>query len=265
MEMLGYIGAVLMGVSLGLIGAGGSILTIPILVYLFGLDMVTATTYSLFTVGVVSAVGGVRSWRKNTPDLSALLWFGLPSVVVVLITRTWLLPALPDPLFQVGGAPVPRALVLLLLFAVLMLASALRMIRRGPEDGAMPATGDRRMVLLPLGLGLGLATGLLGAGGGFLIIPALVLLARTSMKQAIGTSLLIIAVNTLVGFTGDLLHGVRPDGAFLAVFTALAIAGVLIGGRLADHIPNEKLKPAFGWFVLVMGLYIIGRELSHLY
>lgn len=264
MELLGYIGAVLMGISLGLIGGGGSILTIPILVYLFGLDMVTATSYSLFVVGTVSAVGGVRSWRKGAPDVPALLWFGLPSVAAVLVTRTWLLPSLPDPLFHAGEHPVSRGLGLLLLFAVLMLGAALRMMQRDRPGRSGSEGADRRAVLLPLGLALGVVTGLLGAGGGFLIIPALVLYARTPMKQAIGTSLLIIAVNTLIGFAGDLLHGVSPDRTFLAVFTALAIAGVVLGGRWNERIANEKLKPAFGWFVLVMGIYIIGRELSAL-
>lgn len=264
MEILGYIGAVVMGLSLGLIGGGGSILTIPALVYLFHFDMVTATTYSLFIVGAVSAVGGIRSWRRVGPDRQALLHFGLPSVFGVLATRAWLLPALPDPLFSVGGVAVGRSLGLLLLFAVLMLVTSLRMIRRDTTPASPRTTGDRRIALVVLGLGVGMITGLLGAGGGFLIIPALVLLAGTPMKQAIGTSLLIIAANTLIGFTGDLLHGRAVDVAFLLTFTGLAVIGVLIGGRWSERIPNEKLKPAFGYFVLVMGIYIIGRELSSL-
>lgn len=262
MEILGYIGAVLIGLSLGMIGGGGSILTIPVLVYLFHLDMVTATTYSLFIVGAVSAVGGLRSWRKCGPDVPALLYFGLPSVVSVLATRAWLLPALPDPLVRWGGVEVGRSLGLLLLFAVMMLAASLRMMQRDRVSAPEQPTGDRRGLLVPMGLGMGVVTGLLGAGGGFLIIPALVLFAGTPMKQAIGTSLLIIAVNTLIGFAGDLLHGHAVDLVFLLAFTGLAMIGVLIGGRLGDRIPNEKLKPAFGWFVLVMGIYIIGRELS---
>ncbi len=264
MEILGYIGAVLMGLSLGLIGGGGSILTIPVLVYLFHFDMVTATTYSLFIVGVVSAVGGIRSWRKSGPDMPALIYFGLPSVFSVLATRAWLLPALPDPLFTIGGVAIGRSLGLLLLFAVMMLAASLRMMQRDRVIAPPRAAGDRRAVLVPLGLVMGLFTGLLGAGGGFLIIPALVLFAGTPMRQAIGTSLLIIAVNTLIGFTGDVLHGHVVDFTFLLIFSGLAVIGVLLGGQWGDRIPNEKLKPAFGWFVLVMGIYIIGRELSAL-
>ncbi len=263
MELLGYIGAVVMGLSLGLIGGGGSILTIPVLVYLFGLDMVTATTYSLFIVGAVSAVGGARSLRKGSTDLTALLYFGLPSVLSVLATRAWLLPAIPDPLFRVGEVVVGRSLGLLFLFAALMLVSAWRMIRPSPERPA-PNGADQRALLVPLGLAMGVVTGLLGAGGGFLIIPALVLFARTPMDRAIGTSLSIIAVNTLIGFTGDMLHGHSVDFIFLATFTLLAVVGVLLGGWWGDRIPHAKLKPVFGWFVLVMGLYIIGRELSSL-
>ncbi|MBK7383244.1 MAG: sulfite exporter TauE/SafE family protein [Flavobacteriales bacterium] len=260
MEILGYIGAVLMGVTLGLMGGGGSILTVPILVYLFRLDMYTATMYSLFIVGLVSAVGGVRSLRNKVVDPYALVWFGVPSVISVLATRAWLLPGLPDPIIHVGGLIIGKSLALLLLFAVLMLVASLSMIRRTDPSAA---SKERRPALLAsMGLGVGLVTGLLGAGGGFLIIPALVLFARLEIHRAIGTSLILIATNALIGFVGDLWNGPTMDVRFLAVFSGLAIVGVLLGGRWSERIPNEKLKPAFGWFVLVMGIYIIGRELS---
>lgn len=258
MELLGYIGAVLMGISLGVIGGGGSILTVPILVYLFGMDMVTATTYSLFIVGTVSAVGGLRSWRRGGADVQALWYFGVPGLLSVLATRAWVLPAIPDPL-SVGGAELSRSLALLLLFAVLMVFVAVGMIR-GRRSEVPDAGGDRRALLIPLGLLLGLLTGLLGAGGGFLIIPALVFFAGVPMHRAIGTSLIIIAVNTLIGFAGDVLHGHSIDLPFLLTFTSLAILGILVGGHWRDRIPDHRLRPAFGWFVLVMGAYIILKE-----
>ncbi|HEY0976367.1 MAG TPA: sulfite exporter TauE/SafE family protein [Flavobacteriales bacterium] len=258
MELLGYIGAVLMGLSLGVIGGGGSILTIPILVYLFGMEMVTATGHSLFIVGAVSAVGGLRSWRKGEADVQALWYFGLPSVISVLAARAWLLPAIPE-LFEVGGTTITRSLVLLVVFALLMVVVAVNMIRQRKPPVAGMRT-ERRGLLIPLGLLLGLVTGLLGAGGGFLIIPALVFFAHVPMHRAIGTSLIIIAVNTLIGFAGDLVHGDPIDLPFLLTFTSLAILGVLVGGNWRDRIPDHRLKPAFGWFVLVMGIYIILKE-----
>ncbi|MBS1583128.1 MAG: sulfite exporter TauE/SafE family protein [Bacteroidetes bacterium] len=256
----GYASALVMGLILGVMGGGGSILTVPILVYLFHLDMLTATMYSLFIVGVASAAGGVRSWRADHVDRPALFRFGLPSLVTVLATRAWLLPHIPDPILSIHGTPIGRSLGLLLLFAVLMLAAATSMIRtHGP---ATTTATQRRHLLMPLGLGLGLITGLLGAGGGFLIIPALVLIAGTPMHRAVGTSLLIIAANALIGFAGDLTRSPDLDLPFLLVFTALSVVGILFGGRLSDHIPAARLRPAFGWFVLVMGFFIIGRELS---
>ncbi|MFT3884970.1 MAG: sulfite exporter TauE/SafE family protein [Flavobacteriales bacterium] len=259
MVYAGYLGALLMGIVLGLMGGGGSILTVPILVYLFRLDMLTATMYSLFTVGVVSAVGGLRSWRAGV-DKQALLYFGLPSTLTVLSTRMWLVPAIPDPL-HFGGLSIARSWALLILFAVLMMLAATSMIR-GRRTAAGSPGADRRMWLVPLGVGSGVITGLLGAGGGFLIIPALVLLVGMPMHRAVGTSLLIIAANALIGFTGDLVRGSALDLPFLLAFTAVASAGILLGGRWSDRIPGERLRPAFGWFVLVMGLYIIGHELS---
>ena len=112
---------------------------------------------------------------------------------------------------------------------------------------------------------VGAITGLVGAGGGFLIIPALVLLAKLPMKQAVGTSLIIIAAKSLIGFTGDLKRNKIIDWHFLLVFSAIAVVGIIAGSILSKRIPNEKLKPAFGWFVLAMGVYIISKELSNLY
>ncbi|MFN3874771.1 MAG: sulfite exporter TauE/SafE family protein [Flavobacteriales bacterium] len=267
METLGYIGAVLMGLSLGLIGGGGSILTVPILVYLFHVDAVLATAYSLFIVGLTSLIGSVSHMRLGNIHWRTAFVFGIPSIMAVYATRAWLVPALPDPLFHLGGAAVTKALGMLILFAGLMVAAAYSMIRKPKAKAAAEPTGEAAFnypLILGEGIVVGTITGLVGAGGGFLIIPALVLLAKLPMKQAVGTSLIIIALKSLIGFTGDLKGSEAMDWAFLGLFSAVAVAGILIGSLLSKRIANEKLKPAFGWFVLVMGMYIIGRELAQL-
>lgn len=269
MEILGYIGAIIMGLSLGLIGGGGSILTVPILVYLFSVDAVLATAYSLFIVGLTSMVGSVSHMRMGNIHWRTALVFGVPSIVAVFLTRAYLVPALPDPLFSIGAVAVSKSLGMLVFFALLMVAAAYSMIRKpkaplGPDERAEQAIAFNYPLILGEGVVVGTITGLVGAGGGFLIIPALVLLAKLPMKQAVGTSLIIIAAKSLIGFTGDLKGNEVIDWNFLLNFSAIAIAGIIAGSILSKRIPNEKLKPAFGWFVLVMGIYIIGRELSNL-
>jgi len=266
MEILGYIGAIIMGLSLGLIGGGGSILTVPILVYLFSVDAVLATAYSLFIVGLTSLIGSFSHMRLGNIHWRTAIVFGIPSILAVYATRAWLVPALPDPLFTVGGTAVTKSLGMLIFFALLMVAAAYSMIRKTGNTAAMEAgpVSFNYPLILAEGIVVGTITGLVGAGGGFLIIPALVLLARLPMKQAVGTSLIIIAAKSLIGFTGDLKGDEYIDWNFLGLFSGIAIVGIIAGSILSKHIPNEKLKPAFGWFVLVMGVYIIGRELSHL-
>ncbi len=267
MEILGYIGAILMGLSLGLIGGGGSILTVPILVYLFSVDAVLATAYSLFIVGLTSLIGSFSHMHMGNIHWRTAIVFGVPSILAVYATRAFLVPALPDPLFTVGDRVVSKALGMLILFALLMVAAAYSMIRK-PKAKAN-GIGDEEVafnypLILVEGAVVGTITGLVGAGGGFLIIPALVLLAKLPMKQAVGTSLIIIAAKSLIGFTGDLNGDLLIDWNFLLLFSTIAVVGIIAGSLLSKRIPNEKLKPAFGWFVLVMGIYIIAREFSKL-
>lgn len=262
MLVLGYIGALIMGLVLGLIGGGGSILTVPILVYLFGVGKVTATAYSLFIVGATAAAGSASHVRQGNIHWRSAIWFGAPSIAAVFATRAWLLPAIPDEL-SIGGSIVPKGTLLLLLFAVLMVAAAVGMVRGGTGPRA-PSTHKHSTAMILActeGIAVGTLTGLVGAGGGFLIIPALVMLGGLGMKQAIGTSLVIIAAKSLIGFTGDLLAGLHADWAFLLACTATAIAGILLGAALSTRIPGERLKPAFGWFVLVTGMAMVVAEL----
>lgn len=268
MEILGYIGAILMGLSLGLIGGGGSILTVPILVYLFSVDAVLATAYSLFIVGLTSLVGSFSHMRMGNIHWRTAIVFGIPSILAVYATRAWLVPAIPDPILNMDTFVLRKPIGILILFALIMVAAAYSMIHKSKAKATTTVSEQAVAFNYPLilieGIVVGTVTGIVGAGGGFLIIPALVLLAKLPMKQAVGTSLIIIAAKSLIGFTGDLKGSEVIDWNFLLVFSAIAIGGIIAGSMLSKRIPNEKLKPAFGWFVLVMGIYIIGRELSNL-
>ena len=264
MEILGYIASVLIGISLGMVGSGGSILTVPVLVYLMSIDPVLATTSSLFIVGTTSLVGGFRAYSKRLVDFRAVTEFGIPSIFSIFITRHYVLPALPDNMFSIGTIQVSKSMFLMVVFALLMLVASVSMIRNNNNTQKKTADSEtsRQNKVIPLvilGILVGFVTGLLGAGGGFLIIPSLVLFLRLPMKTAIGTSLLIIGINSLFGFLFSLKQ-FEYNWMVLIVFTILAIAGIFIGSKLADRIPGSSLKNGFGWFILVMGIYIIIKE-----
>jgi uncharacterized protein len=260
MEILGYLFSVLIGISIGLIGAGGSILAVPILVYLFSVNPQLATTYSLFIVGATAFFGAIRHYQMGNLKFRLALSFALPSVASLLIVRGYILPIIPDQILSFGNFILTKSMLLMLVFAVLMILASLSMIKSSVEksiDGSKQSLAK----LMLIGFGVGMVTGFLGAGGGFLIIPALVLFSALPMKQAIGTSLLIIFLNSFIGFAGDIINEVQLDYALLISVTLIAIAGMLIGVQLSKKISGAKLKPGFGWFVLIMGLYIIAKEL----
>ncbi|WP_435355785.1 sulfite exporter TauE/SafE family protein [Emticicia sp. SJ17W-69] len=263
MEILGYIGALLMGLTLGLIGGGGSILTVPILVYLFSIDTVLATAYSLFIVGLTSLIGSFSHISQGNVHWRTAFVFGVPSIISVYLTRFYLVPFIPTQIFQVGDFVMSKSLLILMFFALLMVFASYTMIRENKscKEKTVGEIKYNYPLILIEGLVVGTITGLVGAGGGFLIIPALVLLAKLPMKKAVGTSLVIIAMKSLIGFTGDLKGKEHIDWQFLAYFSVVAILGILIGSLLSKKVEDEKLKPAFGYFVLIMGIYIITKEL----
>ncbi|MGK2864407.1 MAG: sulfite exporter TauE/SafE family protein, partial [Chitinophagaceae bacterium] len=263
MEITGFLLAAMVGLSLGLIGSGGSILTVPILVYVLGVSPVLATAYSLFIVGSTALAGGIQSAILKKVDFKTVLIFGIPSLAAVYATRMWLMPVIPEELFTIGSFVVSKPFALMILFAIIMILASVSMIMPEKKNELNENSAIRYnypMILLE-GLIVGTLTGLVGAGGGFLIIPALVILARMPMKLAVGTSLFIIAVKSLIGFVGDLQGSQVIDWKLLGGFTAFALIGIFIGIILSKKIAGEKLKKAFGWFVLVMGLYIVVKEI----
>ena len=262
MQILGYFASLLIGISLGMIGGGGSILTVPVLVYMFSISPVLSTSYSLFVVGSTSLVGAFNNYRKGFVNIKTALLFGLSSITTVFLTRKFLIPHIPQTLGSIGNFKITQSLVIMVLFAILMVAASLSMIKSKKEETNNITVENKKInlpKLLSYGITIGLATGFLGAGGGFLLIPTLVLLVKLPMKEAIGTSLFIIALNSLIGFTGDLGH-FTIDWFFLFKITCIAIAGIFIGGFMSKKISGDKLKKGFGWFVLVMGIYIIVKE-----
>ena len=259
MELIGYLSAIIIGLSLGLIGGGGSILTIPILVYLFKIDPELATSYSLFIVGITSLTGCISHYRMGNLQIKAALYLAIPSIVSILIIREVIFPQIAETLFSIASYQVSKSFLIMIIFSLLMIAASVSMIRKNEISTITGKTNFMQLGII--GFFIGIVTGFLGAGGGFLIIPALLFFAKLPMKQAIGTSLLIIFINSSIGFGGDLYIGTPIDYGFLLIISSIAFIGMLIGTQLSKRIDGAKLKPIFGWFVLVMGIYIITKEI----
>ena len=262
LEVLGYISALIIGISLGLIGGGGSILAVPVLAYLFSVNEKVATAYSLFIVGASALVGGLKQHLKGYVDWRTAVVFGIPAIVGVTVVRHYVVPALPDVLFTIGDFDFTRRMAMFGLFAILMIPAAFSMLKKRKE---CPEKNDGKVsynypLILIEGLLVGAITGMIGAGGGFLIIPALVILANIKMKVAVGTSLIIIAFKSLMGFfLGDALT-MNVDWVFLSIFTLISLIGIFIGSYLSNFIDGQKLKKGFGYFILVMAVFIFYME-----
>lgn len=259
-EIAGYFGALLIGVVLGLIGGGGSILTVPIFVYVLSIEPVKATAYSLFVVGTAALVGAIVNAKKGMVDFKTGIIFAIPAFIAVYLTRKFIVPAIPDELFSVGDFLVTKNIGIMIFFALIMLMASYSMIkgRKETEEKDEVVKYNYPMIVLE-GAVVGLLTGLVGAGGGFLIIPALVLLAKLPMKKAVATSLMIIAVKSLIGFIGD-VQNIEIEWVFLLIFTLVAVVGIFLGMYINKFIDGKQLKKGFGWFVLVMGIYIVLSE-----
>ncbi|MCX4986491.1 sulfite exporter TauE/SafE family protein [Streptomyces sp. NBC_00572] len=250
MTVLVVAASLLIGVSLGVLGGGGSILTVPILVFLAGQGTKAAIATSLFVVGVTSLAALLPHARARRIRWRTGLLFGAFSMVGAY-----------------GGGRLAEYVpgtVLLVAFALMMLATAVAMLRRrreqdseGPERGGRPLAG-----IAAKGLAVGAVTGLVGSGGGFLVVPALAILGGLPMGAAVGTSLLVIAMNSFAGLAGH-LSGVSVDWALALTVTGTAVVGSLAGARLAGRIPQDTLRTAFGWFVVVMGVFVLAQQLPH--
>ncbi|HEY8270229.1 MAG TPA: sulfite exporter TauE/SafE family protein [Pseudobdellovibrionaceae bacterium] len=269
MEIYGYFASILMGLSLGMIGGGGSILTVPILVYLFSINPLIATSNSLFIVGSTALVGGVLALRRKEVSVRSGMLFALPSFVGVFLAKSILLPKIPEHIFSFQGMILTKALVIMGIFSILMLLASLAMIlkKNMPQSAdTEEASGEKNKwnSILVQGFLVGCMTGLVGAGGGFLIVPALVNLVGLSMRMAIGTSLMIIAANSLFGFSVALAKGLSVDWIFLGSILCLALIGLVLGSFFSKRVSEKKLKTGFGYFVLVMGTLILLDQITKL-
>jgi len=263
MEFIAYFGALMIGVVLGLIGGGGSILTVPILVYALGINPVLATAYSLFVVGSTAFVGTIINAIKKKIDYKTGLVFAIPSLLAVYSTRKWIVPAIPNHLFEIQSFVITKEMGIMLFFAFIMLFSSYSMLKDKSKLSNKAKSSTKKFnfpLIFVEGAIVGLITGIIGAGGGFLIIPALVLFAGLSMKNAVATSLLIISAKSLIGFIGDIGQS-QIDWNFLFFFTSLSVVGIFIGIYLNRFIEGAKLKKLFAWFIIVVAIYIIGMEL----
>lgn len=261
-EILSYLGALIVGLVLGLIGGGGSILTVPILVYLMGLNPITATAYSLFVVGATSVIGAFQNFKKGLVDVKTAVIFSIPAFIAVYLTRRFLVPMIPEILFEIGNFEITNNIFIMLLFALIMLLAGYSMISSKRKALEVEASKDNKYnfpLIATEGILVGVLTGVVGAGGGFLIIPVLVLLVKLPMKKAVGTSLLIVATKSLIGFLGD-LPNIEIDWKFLITFTSISIVGIIIGVYTSKFVSEKRLKKGFGYFILIMAIYIIYKE-----
>lgn len=258
MEILGYVGALFIGLVLGLTGGGGSILTVPILVYLMNISPVTATAYSLFIVGTTSTFGAIQNYRKNLVDIKSGFLFAIPSFIAVYLTRKYIVPRIPDIIIEVPIL-ITKNTFLMLFFAVIMIFGALSVLKKKSQD----TNNEEKRNLILIGIQtftIGIIIGLVGAGGGFLIIPTLILFAKLPMRKAVGTSLFIIAMNSLVGFIGD-VQNLIIDWRFLISFSILSVVGIFIGMYLTKYTNENQLKKIFAYFVLLMAAVILLKEM----
>jgi len=262
LSVFGYLGALLVGIILGLIGGGGSILTVPILVYLIGLNPVTATAYSLFVVGTTSIFGAIQHIKDKSVNVRIAILFAIPALITVYLTRRFLVPAIPESLFTFLNIEVTKHIFIMLFFALIMLIASFSMIKSSQslQLKNFDIKHNTGFVIVE-GIVVGTFTGIVGAGGGFLIVPTLVIVARLPMRLAIGTSLIIIAMKSLIGFLGD-VQNIAIDWPFLIIFTSISVVGIYIGIYMAKFISGKNLKKGFGWFTLLMAGYIIFKELS---
>jgi uncharacterized membrane protein YfcA len=260
--ILGFVGALLVGITLGLIGSGGSILSLPIFVYLFGLNPIIASAYSLFTVGITSLIGSIKNIKLKLIDINTSLYFSLSAAITVYITRKYLINLIPEEIITVGNLLITKEKFLMLFFALLIYFSGIAMIKKRVDKSQNQRRKSKydKVLILIEGAVVGVVTGLVGAGGGFIIIPVLVLFSKLNMKNAIATSLVIISIKSLIGFIGDIENHII-DWEFLIMFSLISILGIYIGQAIGLKIDGSKLKKGFGYFVIVVASCVVLKEI----
>ncbi|MDH4474560.1 MAG: sulfite exporter TauE/SafE family protein [Fluviicola sp.] len=257
LEIIGFCAALLVGLVLGLLGGGGSILALPVMVYLLHIPASIATAYSLFVIGIAALIGTFQNVRNRLVQPKTALLFSIPAVISIAVARKFILPNLPDKIHIGDQLVFQHDTFIMILFALLMILASIPMIRGQRERQA--AKRPRPGILAFFGIIVGIISGMVGAGGGFLIIPALSIFMKVPIKTAIATSIMIIAINSLAGFSIEMMDP-KIDWKFLLLFTAIAVVGVFIGLFLNKCINAEKLKSGFGFFVLGIGLFILVKE-----
>lgn len=263
MDIIGYIGAICIGIILGLTGGGGSIITVPLLIYVLNINPVIASAYSLFIVGTTSTFGTFINYKKKLVDFKVGLMYAIPSFTAVFITRKFIVPNIPEVIFHTSSFTLTKSLFIILFFAVIMFAAALSMIKVKKSPAEKPREKSSFLLLIPINFAVGCATGLVGAGGGFLITPALVHFTKISMRNAVATSLFIISINSLIGFMGD-VQNIDINWIFLLKFTLLSILGINIGIYFNKFLKEGQLKRIFGYFVLTLSIIIFAKEIIQL-
>lgn len=255
-QIIGYTGAFFVGLVLGLLGSGGSILALPIMVVCFGIQPVKATAYSLFIIGTTALIGTFQNLKNKLVDPKTAGLFGVPAVAAIIFTRLKVLPALP-PTIHIGKQLVfEKNIFIMILFSILMILASIPMIRGVKERAG--AKRPRPGILMAFGALVGFISGMVGAGGGFLIIPALSIFMKIPIKSAIATSIMVVSINSIAGFMAELSRpGIYLDWTFLLTFTAIAAAGLFTGLFLNRKMNADKLKRGFGFFVLGIGLFML--------
>ena len=260
--IFGYIGALFVGITLGLIGSGGSILSLPIFFYLFGIPIIDATAYSLFTVGLTSLIGSIKNIKLRLIHVNTVIYFSTSAALSVYITRKYIIELIPDQIISIGDLTITKEKFLLLFFSVLIFFAGTAMIRNRKDKSSNERRGlkyDKLLILIE-GAVVGFITGLVGAGGGFIIIPVLVLFSKLNMKSAIATSLVIIAIKSLIGFIGD-VENHDIDWLFLVKFSSISIVGIYIGQAIGIKIDGARLKKGFGYFIIIIASSILIKEI----
>ena len=258
LELAGYIAALCAGLILGLLGGGGSILSIPILVYLFRLETSIATGYSLFIVGIATLVGCIIRLRLSILDIGVGMKFGLPAVLGSFVARMWLVPIIPGQIIILTTISISQRALILGLFSVLTISASFYMVFANNKLNK-EIDIERNDLLMLSGTAIGLLTGIVGMGGGFLIVPAIYFLTNLDLRKSIGTGLFIIAAKSLIGFMGD-LSNFPINWIFLIGITSITTVGIIFGTHASRIIEIGMLKRVFGFFVLAMGVLILTYE-----